>query len=143
MNDTCMICGADIPEGGQVCRNCQKEYEIKWGDSIMEKVYQKGFKDGQKELLATGTISFINVRINEKSIDEAVQKSIDKAEINGVPLKQYASERSEGHWTVSFESLICSVCGKSHYIESENGVIDTSKYRYCPSCGARMMEEAK
>ena len=53
MNENhCVCCGAVIPEGGQVCKQCEKKYEIKWGDSIIQAVYRKGFKDGQ-EILTT------------------------------------------------------------------------------------------
>ena len=43
----CVCCGAVIPEEKQVCRQCEKKYEIEWGDSIIEAVCRKGFKDGQ------------------------------------------------------------------------------------------------
>ena len=48
MNENqCVCCGAVIPEGGQVCKQCKKKYEIRWGDSIIQAIYRKGFKDGQ------------------------------------------------------------------------------------------------
>ena len=48
MNENhCVCCGAVIPEGGQVCKQCEKKYEIRWGDSIIQAFYKKGFKDGQ------------------------------------------------------------------------------------------------
>lgn len=51
MNENhCVCCGAVIPEGGQVCKQCEKKYEIRWGDSIIQAVYRKGFKDGQEIL---------------------------------------------------------------------------------------------
>lgn len=28
MNDTCICCGADIPEGRQVCWNCENAYKF-------------------------------------------------------------------------------------------------------------------
>ncbi|MBR0484101.1 MAG: hypothetical protein IJJ69_04875 [Oscillospiraceae bacterium] len=46
----CVCCGERISENRQICKKCESEYQIKWGDSIMQKVYEKGFRDGQQDI---------------------------------------------------------------------------------------------
>ena len=51
--NTCVCCGERISENRQICKKCESEYQIEWGDSIMQKVYEKGFRDGQQDILVS------------------------------------------------------------------------------------------
>ena len=66
----CVCCGESIPEGMQVCKKCQSEYEIGWGDSIMQKVYEKGFRDGQQDILISDNAYNVTVKVSRTKMRE-------------------------------------------------------------------------
>ena len=66
----CICCGDSIPEGTQVCKKCQFRYGIKWGDSIMQKVYEKGFRDGQQDILVSDNSYNVTVKVSRTEMQE-------------------------------------------------------------------------
>ena len=87
MNENCCVCcGIVIPEGMQVCKKCQSQYGIKWGDSIMQKVYEKGFRDGQQDILVSKDSYNVTVKVSrselKKILDELIEESIRGDELH-------------------------------------------------------------
>ena len=72
----CVCCGESIPEGMQVCKKCQSEYEIGWGDSIMQKVYEKGFRDGQQDILISDNAYNVTVKVSRSELKEIFMETI-------------------------------------------------------------------
>ena len=54
----------------QVCKKCQSEYEIGWGDSIMQKVCEKGFGDGQQDILISDNSYNMTVKVSRSELRE-------------------------------------------------------------------------
>ena len=120
MNENhCVCCGAVIPEGRQVCKQCEKKYEIRWGDSIIQAVYRKGFKDGQYDLIQT--------------LIERYEMPED-SKLKEILCKQ--NERKQGHWLVYRSAVKCSICKTL-----TSCLVEKPDFRYCPHCGARMFSE--
>ena len=74
--NTCVCCGGSIPEGMQVCKKCQSKYEIGWGDSIMQKVYEKGFRDGQQDILISRDCHNVAVKVSRSQLKEIFMETI-------------------------------------------------------------------
>ena len=72
----CVCCGAAIPEGQQICRKCESEYEIGWGDSIIQKVYEKGFRDGQNDILVSDDKYNVTVKVSRSELHEIFTESM-------------------------------------------------------------------
>ena len=72
----CVCCGDSIPEGMQICKKCQSEYEIRWGDSIMKKVYEKGFRDGQQDILVSDNAYNVTVKVSRSELKEIFNETI-------------------------------------------------------------------
>ncbi|MBR4320553.1 MAG: hypothetical protein IKP69_11015, partial [Oscillospiraceae bacterium] len=53
-----------------VCNKCQSKYEIGWGDSIMQKVYEKGFRDGQQDILVSDNAYNVTVKVSRSELRE-------------------------------------------------------------------------
>ena len=71
MNENrCVCCGDSIPEEMQVCQKCRSKYEIGWGDSIMQKVYEKGFRDGQQDILISDNAYNVTVKVSRSELKE-------------------------------------------------------------------------
>ena len=74
--NTCVCCGGSIPEGMQVCKKCQSKYEIGWGDSIMQKVYKKGFLDGQHDILVSDNAYNVTMKVSRSELKEIFMETI-------------------------------------------------------------------
>ena len=72
----CVCCGDSILEGTQVCNKCQSKYEIRWGDSIMRKVYEKGFRDGQQDILVSKDCYNVTVKVSRSELKEIFMETI-------------------------------------------------------------------
>lgn len=72
----CVCCGESIPEGIQVCKKCQSKYEIGWGDSIVQKVYEKGFRDGQQDILVSDNAYNVTVKVSRSELKEIFNETI-------------------------------------------------------------------
>ena len=74
----CVCCDAVIPKEMQVCKKCQSQYGIKWGDSIMQKVYEKGFRDGQQDILVSKDFYNVTVKVSRLELKEIFHELIEE-----------------------------------------------------------------
>ena len=72
----CVCCGERISENRQICKKCESEYQIKWGDSIMQKVYEKGFRDGQHDILVSDNAYNVTVKVSRLELKEIFMETI-------------------------------------------------------------------
>ena len=72
----CACCGEKISENRQICRKCESEYKIKWGDSIMQKVYEKGFRDGQQDILVSRDCHNVAVKVSRSELKKIFMETI-------------------------------------------------------------------
>ena len=71
MNENlCVCCGEVIPKGMQICKKCEAEYQIEWGDSIIQKIYEKGFRDGEKNILISDNSYNVTVKVRRSELHE-------------------------------------------------------------------------
>ena len=74
--NTCVCCGEKISENKQICKKCESEYQIKWGDSIMQKVYENGFRDGQQDILISRDCHNVAVKVSRSQLKEIFMETI-------------------------------------------------------------------
>ena len=72
----CVCCGERISENRQICKKCESEYQIKWGDSIMQKVYEKGFRDGQQDILVSDNAYNVTVKVSRSELKKMFMETI-------------------------------------------------------------------
>ena len=72
----CACCGERISENRQICKKCESEYQIKWGDSIMQKVYEKGFRDGQQDILISKDCYNVTLKVSRSELKKIFMETI-------------------------------------------------------------------
>ena len=72
----CACCDEKISENRQICRKCESEYQIEWGDSIMQKVYEKGFRDGQQDILISKDCYNVTLKVSRSELKKIFMETI-------------------------------------------------------------------
>ena len=113
MSERCVCCGAEIPEGRQVCPSCEQ-------------------KVVNKKLIYTSDARKAILKVDPKlayCIDDI--KGVDAVEVvhgRWVTQSRPAEKESQGDNLYTVIKNCCSIC----YHESD------ACWNYCPNCGAKM-----
>lgn len=128
--DRCIICGEIIPEGRQVCPNCEKQKPM------------KNLSHGEMVQIAEGkknkTPRYIDAnRLIDLATHEGAYGYVDVHDIYGIPPADVV-EVKRGIWlprNSGFQKWFrCSECAYRLY--------ETKGTKFCPNCGADMREKA-
>lgn len=145
--DRCIICGEIIPEGRQVCPNCEK-------DLVSLKLIYPLETEGKKPMKNLSHGEMVQIAEEKKNkppryidanklIDLATHEGaygyVDVHDIYNAPTADVV-ERKKGFWEwVDDMDYRCSVCHK--YAYGCLGEVLSGHYKYCPYCGSAMEGE--
>ena len=129
--DRCIICGEIIPEGRQVCPNCEKQKPM------------KNLSHGEMVQIAEGkknkTPRYIDAnKLIDLATHEGAYGYVDVHDICNAPTADVV-ERKRGKWIPFLEEyhdmFKCSNCGNITRVPFK---CPSPPYYYCPTCGADM-----
>ena len=111
MNNTCICCGEPIPEGRQVCPECEKS------------------KKDHIEKLAADIYSMLRSDTMSRAMASLLYGEGYRRQSEGEWMPKHHISRSPRGRYISYNTYSCDVCGKS------NG---RQRTPFRPNCGAKM-----